>query len=133
MSHISLLWMFTLIKTGESVLLDSLANNPLTLDLDAVITGAFLPENMATHVMQNTINYMVTSLFWGLLIIILVRKLGISKHFCQYLEYILKGVMRQTRSEGGLISGPGSGDDSDSEQQRRFSENMLETAKLKYI
>ena len=81
MSHISLFGIFTLIKTCESVLLDSLANNPLTLDLDAVITGAFLPENMATHVMQNTINYLVTSLFWGLLIIILVRNETYFKPF----------------------------------------------------
>ena len=73
MNHICLFAMFTLIKTGESLLLDSLANNPLTLDLDAVITGTFLPENMATHVLQNTINYMVTSLFWVVLMIILVR------------------------------------------------------------
>ena len=41
--------------------------------------------------------------------------------------------MRQNGSEGDLISGPGSEDDSDREQQRRFTENMLETAKLKYI
>ena len=41
--------------------------------------------------------------------------------------------MRQNRSEGDLISGPGPEGDSDGDQQRRFSENMLETAKFKYI
>ena len=38
--------------------------------------------------------------------------------------------MRQNRSEDGIISGPGS---EDGDEQRMFAENMLETAKLKYI